>query len=380
MIWGVSASCGPGVIFTGETMPDLKKTAFETMTKQQLIDELLLVHRRAACAEDGLRASEKRFGEICDKSPLSIWVEDWSAAKAMLDDLAGQGVADFRDYFKLHPDALIALYKLPQAKLISGGVIDIYGAPGVEMLLDRWDDLTTEDELSGFLDVILAFRAGETACEYEAEEKKYDGSPVQAHTRAMVLADLDDDWSRVVISTMDISARKTAETALVESEALMRVFFDHSPNAIALKDMEGRYFLLNPAYEKIFGITNEEARGLCAHDIFDSQLADLISAHDATVLVSGDPTESEEQITVGDSLRTLLFFKFPLRDAAGNINGIGSIATDISQLKRAETVYIEARETAEMANRSKSEFLANMSHELRTPLNAIIGFSHIMAS
>ena len=90
------------------------------------------------------------------------------------------------------------------------------------MLLDRWDDLTTEDELSGFLDVILAFRAGETACEYEAEEKKYDGSPVQAHTRAMVLADLDDDWSRVVISTMDISARKTAETALVESEALMR--------------------------------------------------------------------------------------------------------------------------------------------------------------
>ncbi|MFA5215861.1 sensor histidine kinase [Sulfuricurvum sp.] len=39
---------------------------------------------------------------------------------------------------------------------------------------------------------------------------------------------------------------------------------------------------------------------------------------------------------------------------------------------------IQARDAAEMANKSKSLFLANMSHELRTPLNTILGFSDIL--
>ncbi|MGF1604915.1 MAG: ATP-binding protein [Rhodothalassiaceae bacterium] len=54
------------------------------------------------------------------------------------------------------------------------------------------------------------------------------------------------------------------------------------------------------------------------------------------------------------------------------------VTTDVTAQKRTERQLREAKEMAELANRSKSEFLANMSHELRTPLNAIIGFADIM--
>lgn len=67
-----------------------------------------------------------------------------------------------------------------------------------------------------------------------------------------------------------------------------------------------------------------------------------------------------------------------VRDEAGHILYAIGVAQDISEQKRHEEELIQAKNEADLANRSKTEFLANMSHELRTPLNAVIGFSQLI--
>ncbi|HVJ40808.1 MAG TPA: ATP-binding protein [Dongiaceae bacterium] len=68
----------------------------------------------------------------------------------------------------------------------------------------------------------------------------------------------------------------------------------------------------------------------------------------------------------------------PVSEIDGSVRHFIGIINDVTSRMRTEESLREAKNQAELANRSKTEFLANISHELRTPLNAIIGFSEVM--
>ena len=65
-------------------------------------------------------------------------------------------------------------------------------------------------------------------------------------------------------------------------------------------------------------------------------------------------------------------------DASGEMDELKrKINKMVSNLRDSIQKNTEAREYAELANKTKSEFLANMSHEIRTPMNGIIGMTQL---
>lgn len=141
----------------------------------------------------------------------------------------------------------------------------------------------------------------------------------------------------------DITERKRVEEELrlqkqnfQESEARLKAFFENSPNAIFMKDREGRYLYVNPECKRSLRIT-QEVIGKRDDELFSAEQAAAFQANDRHVLDAGVPMEFEEVALQQDGLHTSIVHKFPLFNAEGEIYAIAGIVTDITERKKEES-------------------------------------------
>jgi PAS domain S-box-containing protein len=165
-------------------------------------------------------------------------------------------------------------------------------------------------------------------------------------TRGGDFVDLRIDWNYkrdkqgeltgFVSIITDITAQKHVEEALRESEERLKAIIDNSTAVIYVKDLEGRYLLVNRWLETIFNIKSKDIKGRTDHDLFPKEIADAFRANDLSVLEAEAPMEFDEIATHPDGPRDYISIKFPLYNASGNIYAVCGISTDITERKRAE--------------------------------------------
>jgi PAS domain S-box-containing protein len=178
----------------------------------------------------------------------------------------------------------------------------------------------------------------------------------------------------------DITDRKQAQEALRESEQRLQAILDYTTAVIYVKDLDGRYILINRRFEELFHIPKESIIGRSDHDVFPREAADAFRANDRRVLEAGIAMELEENVPHDDGIHTYISVKFPIGDASGRIRALCGISTDITERKRDEAELRKAKDAAEEASRAKSRFLANISHEIRTPIMAMLGAAELVRS
>ncbi len=168
-------------------------------------------------------------------------------------------------------------------------------------------------------------------------------------------------------------ALEERDRRLVVAHGRLEGILEHTSAIVYVKDAEGRYLLVNRAFEAARDLVAENVLGSTERAFSPPEAAEQIARDDKRVIETGEMLNGEYTVPTPRGLRTFLTVKFRIPAPEGGEATIGGISTDITEHKQALLTAMEA-------SRMKSQFVANMSHEIRTPLSGVIGLTNLLRS
>ena len=161
-----------------------------------------------------LQASERYANGLFDHSPVSLWVEDFSGVKRLLDEVREQGISDFRTFTDVHPDFVDRCMAQIRVLRVNRQTLRLFRSPDQATLVARLSDVFRDEMRRPFTEQLIELWNGQIFQQRETVNYTLDGELLHVHLQFSVLPGYEHDWSLVQVSLTDISARKKAEAYL----------------------------------------------------------------------------------------------------------------------------------------------------------------------
>jgi PAS domain S-box-containing protein len=250
-----------------------------------------------------VRESEERYRRIVDTAAEGIWV--------------------------LGPDTMTTFVNARMAEMLAYSDEEMIGRPTTDFMF--------EDDAADHLRMMENRRHGLSET-YERRFRRKDGATVWTMASGTPAFDDEHRFGGTFAMFTDITERKRAEEALRKSEERLRLEVARMPIAYIVWDTDFRVVTWNPAAERIFGFTFDEARGRHPYgmivppeaqphvdDIWNRLLEGDASAHSVN-----ENTTKDGRTIVCDWTNT------PLKHPDGAVLGVMSMVQDITERVRAE--------------------------------------------
>lgn len=161
-----------------------------------------------------LAISEQYARGLFEHSPVSLWVEDFSSVKRLLDGVREQGIVDFRIFTDVHPEFVQRCLNEIRVIDVNRHTLEMFKAPDKQTLLCRLGDVFRDDMAPHFREQLIDLWEGKLFQQREVVNYALDSSELHVHLQFSVLPGHEEDWSLVQVALTDITARKKAEAYL----------------------------------------------------------------------------------------------------------------------------------------------------------------------
>jgi diguanylate cyclase (GGDEF)-like protein len=158
--------------------------------------------------------SAKHARSLFDRSPVSLWVEDFSAVRSLLESIRTRGITDFATFIKVHPEFVTRCMQEIRVIDVNHETLRMFGAPDLQTLLGNISRVFRDEMRESFAEQLQDLWNGKTVQQREVLNYSLSGEALNIHMQFAVQDDRLDTWDLVLVSLVDITARKKAEAYL----------------------------------------------------------------------------------------------------------------------------------------------------------------------
>ena len=165
-------------------------------------------------AHNKLGLSERYAHSLFEHSPVSLWVEDFSRVKTLLDGVREQGIEDFRVFISVHPEFVNQCMAEIRVLDINRQTLTMFAASDKDDLLGKLGQIFRDEMHNSFAEQLCDLWNGKTVQLREVINYSLNGALINVYMQFSVMVGHESAWDRVLVSLVDITARKKAEAYL----------------------------------------------------------------------------------------------------------------------------------------------------------------------
>ena len=252
--------------------------------------------------------------------------------RRMMDELQRRE-QEFRSLAENSPDMIVRFNRQLQRTYVNAAVVAANNTPAHELVGKRPTESfpgvqALEDWEAGVAEV---FKTGEPIIIEAKADLMTTGNYLQTH----IIPEVGPDGS--VDSVLSITRDLTDTRRAIEASSRLGTIVESSQDGMIVVDTQSRIVSWNRGAERIFGYTAAEVIGFTTDRFFEPD-EDAVRNHiRESVTIRGDSIENLERTwTRKDGTKVTCYSSyFPIRNQAGDIVGIGSVARDVTDLRQA---------------------------------------------
>jgi len=293
--------------------------------------------------EEELKRSEKKYRALFEDSPISLWEEDYSELKEYIDALKESGVNDFDKYFKENPGELAKCSRMVQVLDVNKASLVLHKADNKAELLGNIEKYFSEESYDIFKKEIITYAKGNRFHEIEGSCLTLRGEKLYMYLKSLVLPGYENDWSKVLVSVIDISKRKKAEEEIYKFKAIT----ENANFGTAISDLNGNLTYVNKNFAAMHGYGVEEIIGknlTIFHN--DEQLTEVVKINRQLKKTGGFSSKEVWHTRKDGSVFPTLMNGIVINDDKGNPSFMAATAIDITKRKKSERELQASEEKA----------------------------------